>query len=682
MTTERRIPIETAGETNHNFNVCRDQAGGDNNNINDQRKPSYVGLACAVSGYSDFIRYTSPDRKTTPPQQFKVQTEPQILDSLNLNMRQQQNNQSPPVRGQGQDSPDLASYYTSSHTRKIVQNPGGLTTVETVTKFYNNNNINNGLRETSPGGSDTSSVGSDRSFSSGGGNLVQKQIERLYGGKMTLVRSPEPKSDDSSPENENGFFGKAANRSFGSTNNADHSNESSPLDLKSPLKVPAVFRLLRPEFRDLLKSNSCQVQIPNGSNGSSPQSAERVIPIRNESSERVVTSEERVIPISVESKQVNGNRVIPVVRDETPKRAPPASTNEYDARRKKTDITKNIEFINSSASNGSSPAAGEKPALPAKPVSPIRSPPTVPKNSTSPAVEKSEDFSSPKLVSSVLKKEQPQTKTFKEEVIEEVAEAEEELEDEDEELLAEYPTAGVRERTLLCPIQEEDTESTASGSSVSIRKPVISEEKTNTTNTTDVIQEEIRDGHYFIKILENEIFKFEEQICDFEEEDLSNIPDEEVRDSILAAVGKAKLLMSQKLTQFRGLCDKNINSNPQEDPYVPTSEDLAGFWDMVYIQVEHIHTLFAELSTIRQNGWRRPQQQVPKTNGTASKKVPENSKAQNKSKTSTTKAKSGVKSEAAKARDEARKKMLEEKKRLMKQKQKQNGDSDDIIFCS
>ena len=50
------------------------------------------------------------------------------------------------------------------------------------------------------------------------------------------------------------------------------------------------------------------------------------------------------------------------------------------------------------------------------------------------------------------------------------------------------------------------------------------------------------------------------------------------------------------------------NSNPQEDPFVPTSEDLAGFWDMVYIQVEHIHSLFAELRTIRQNGWRRPQQ--------------------------------------------------------------------------
>lgn len=63
-------------------------------------------------------------------------------------------------------------------------------------------------------------------------------------------------------------------------------------------------------------------------------------------------------------------------------------------------------------------------------------------------------------------------------------------------------------------------------------------------------------------MIENEMFKFEEQICDFEE-DLSNetndIP-EDIRDSILAAIGKAKLLMSQKLAQFRGLCDKNIVS--------------------------------------------------------------------------------------------------------------------------
>ena len=118
-------------------------------------------------------------------------------------------------------------------------------------------------------------------------------------------------------------------------------------------------------------------------------------------------------------------------------------------------------------------------------------------------------------------------------------------------------------------------------------------------------QGEVQDGHYFIKVtlnsyflsqngfsvtkfnkpitvrpyvmflfqvLENEIFKFEENICDFEE-DLnggSNIP-EDVRDSILTVIGMAKLLMAQKLTQFRELCYKNIVSN-----HVKTTCQLPG----------------------------------------------------------------------------------------------------------
>ena len=65
----------------------------------------------------------------------------------------------------------------------------------------------------------------------------------------------------------------------------------------------------------------------------------------------------------------------------------------------------------------------------------------------------------------------------------------------------------------------------------------------------------------YLQVLENEIFKFEEQICDFEE-DLNNglnIP-EDVQNTILTVVGMAKLLMAQKLSQFRGLCDKHIVS--------------------------------------------------------------------------------------------------------------------------
>ena len=100
--------------------------------------------------------------------------------------------------------------------------------------------------------------------------------------------------------------------------------------------------------------------------------------------------------------------------------------------------------------------------------------------------------------------------------------------DEDEELMEDpeeegYPCGGqgVRERTLLCPIQEEDTESTASGSSVSVannqsnkRSTVINNNNNvnNSNNSTlpttpdtiedtqEVIQEEVHDGHYFIKV--------------------------------------------------------------------------------------------------------------------------------------------------------------------------------------
>ena len=63
-----------------------------------------------------------------------------------------------------------------------------------------------------------------------------------------------------------------------------------------------------------------------------------------------------------------------------------------------------------------------------------------------------------------------------------------------------------------------------------------------------------------MQLIENETFKFEEQICDFEEElNNASVPDD-IREDILAAVGKARLLMAQKLAQFRGLCDRNIVS--------------------------------------------------------------------------------------------------------------------------
>jgi len=238
---------------------------------------------------------------------------------------------------------------------------------------------------------------------------------------------------------------------------------------------------------------------------------------------------------------------------------------------------------------------------------------------------------------------------------------------------------GLRERELLHPILEEDNESTASasGSLLNLQQAASTNNINNAATTSGYAsddplllteQGEVQDGHYFIKVLENEIFKFEEQICDFEEE-LGMSPDipEECRENILSTVGLAKLLMAQKLTQFRGLCDKNINVSVEEDPFVPTSGDLAGFWDMVHIQVEQVHNRFAELQKLRSQGWKEVKV-VAK---------PKAKKPMNKSVNKPIKPKE--KSEAAKARDEARKKMMEAKKKMMKEN-KENKENSDLII--
>lgn len=138
---------------------------------------------------------------------------------------------------------------------------------------------------------------------------------------------------------------------------------------------------------------------------------------------------------------------------------------------------------------------------------------------------------------------------------------------------------------------------------------------------------------YFYQLLESEIFHLEGQICDLECElsmDDNNNPGmgipEQVRDAILVVVGKAKLLMTQKMEQFRQLCNQNLvimtanrfsfdpPTNDIEpfkqkdtfgrDPRIPTSEDLAGFWDLVSIQVAEVKTALQKLNKLKENNWR------------------------------------------------------------------------------
>nr|XP_049613160.1 disks large-associated protein 2 isoform X3 [Syngnathus scovelli] len=109
-----------------------------------------------------------------------------------------------------------------------------------------------------------------------------------------------------------------------------------------------------------------------------------------------------------------------------------------------------------------------------------------------------------------------------------------------------------------------------------------------------------RDGSWFMQLLHNESKRMEgwckEMEGEAEEHDLS----EEILGKIRSAVGSAQLLMSQKFQQFYWLCQQNLD--PSAMPR-PTSQDLAGFWDLLQLSIEDVTAKFEELQQIKSNKW-------------------------------------------------------------------------------
>ena len=562
------------------------------------RKPSYVGLSHAVNGYTPYSAYPARgnQKKISPPIQIPV-SPPSTLDSVGLVLSQDQYHKSVTEfeavmrdlsngsfdMGRPQRNTDMIdatgvaskrhiisngdNFFPKTHSRQIIDE-GDKTSVEIVTKFHSDD-------EHSP----TYRSSASRQ------NLVQKQIERLYGDTLCQVRmtSPEPQSD-SSPSTENGSPDKPERKSsggffakrFGITKMKDHSTRKiessesqSPVEYK-PLKVPKVFQLLRPEFREQLKQSSCKIEIPQETDR---QKQERIIPIKRETGEK-----ERVVPITVSHNTNNGlngslnnnnnktpsseERVIPIRRESgditnaltsTPKRptgfAPKVngfnSSNSAwasslrngsvgkvgaaETNSEKSEVSNgSTSSTGSTSSNGSTgskqgvvrklsplspkhivvPHSSEKPApmpkpehLKSPPLSPepAANPPTISENKVAkpeepaeispaaPAPPTQETRQDTTAQSPVL----PPTDTTKTSSLispetvnnndkQALDNSFEEFEGSEypEDFYYDNPPCGLRERELLCPIMEEDNESTASGSIVNLA---------NTSNNSAVI---------------------------------------------------------------------------------------------------------------------------------------------------------------------------------------------------
>ncbi|XP_013127405.2 disks large-associated protein 2 isoform X10 [Oreochromis niloticus] len=125
-----------------------------------------------------------------------------------------------------------------------------------------------------------------------------------------------------------------------------------------------------------------------------------------------------------------------------------------------------------------------------------------------------------------------------------------------------------------------------------------------------------RDGSWFMQLLHNETKRMEGWCKEMEAEAEENDLSEEILGKIRSAVGSAQLLMSQKFQQFYWLCQQNLD--PSAMPR-PTSQDLAGFWDLLQLSIDDVTMKFDQLQQIKNNNWRpvdspekKPPAPVPK----------------------------------------------------------------------
>ncbi|XP_062546652.1 uncharacterized protein LOC134212641 [Armigeres subalbatus] len=146
------------------------------------------------------------------------------------------------------------------------------------------------------------------------------------------------------------------------------------------------------------------------------------------------------------------------------------------------------------------------------------------------------------------------------------------------------------------------------------------ENKENVNGTDPVVEvmpakTQVKDGNYFLQVLKNEQNRLLTMAANIER-DVDQLKadgveiSEEVAGYVLVAAGKARLLCSQKMKQFEGLCYKNLNQSPEEK-FQTTCEDLRGFWDMVMLQVNDVDASFSEIDSFRRNGWKKPAPKSP-----------------------------------------------------------------------
>ncbi|KAM6912532.1 disks large-associated protein 2 isoform 1-T1 [Xenentodon cancila] len=151
------------------------------------------------------------------------------------------------------------------------------------------------------------------------------------------------------------------------------------------------------------------------------------------------------------------------------------------------------------------------------------------------------------------------------------------------------------------PAEPPSPRETISETTWQLEPPSPRESATSPGETGRVSPSLRRDGSWFMQLLHTETKRMEGWCKEMEAEAEENDLSEDILGKIRSAVGSAQLLMSQKFQQFYWLCQQNLD--PSAMPR-PTSQDLAGFWDLLQLSIDDVSMKFDQLQQIKSNSWR------------------------------------------------------------------------------
>jgi len=144
-----------------------------------------------------------------------------------------------------------------------------------------------------------------------------------------------------------------------------------------------------------------------------------------------------------------------------------------------------------------------------------------------------------------------------------------------------------------------------------VANTIYAHDKSLQETTTSEVDEKssddiVRDVPYFRSLIVKETERLTKLGDLWENKLLDNIESisEDIQGSVRTCVGQARLVMSERFAQFSGLVDDCEYGRGERET---TTQDLTGFWEMIYFQVEDVDKKFKELEKVENNRWQEPE---------------------------------------------------------------------------